>query len=137
VAGAGVRGTRADWRGSRRSRLASGGGLAGGVVPCGMAAGWRLLGFARIARWRAGRAGGGFGVRRWIGEVHGTRAGWRGSRRSRLAVGGGMAGRITPCGMAAVGVCTNHAQGVQAGFLACEGGLAGAVYIAVLIVSTD
>jgi hypothetical protein len=55
AAAAGVRGTRAGWRESRRTRLAVGGGTAVGVTPCC----WRL------ARGRAGRAGGVFGVRGW------------------------------------------------------------------------
>jgi hypothetical protein len=56
--------------------------------------------------------------------VRSTRAGCRESRRLRLAA------------ESCAGV-RDGGRGVRAGFSACEGGLAGAVYSAGLIVSTD
>jgi hypothetical protein len=125
--------------GSRRgSRLAYRGGRVGFTVE---AAGVRGV---RVGRISAGgvRGGGSWGSRRRAGfaaagaGVRGTRAGWRESRRSRLAVGGGTAGGVTPCGWRRDGGCRalhESRAGVQAGFSAWEGGLARVG----LIVSTD
>jgi hypothetical protein len=80
-------GAHAEWGGDEVAVTARGGGRGSrhvcglariaAVAPCGwwrdggqghalrLAAGWQLSGFARIARGRAGRTGGVFGVRGW------------------------------------------------------------------------
>jgi hypothetical protein len=91
VAAAGVRGTRAGWRDSRRSRLAVGGGTAVGVTPCG----WRRDGGCRALREsRAGELGVRAGFSACVvGELFAAARipdGWR-------AGGGGGGGRSTLC----------------------------------------